>query len=160
MESRPSFFSKKVCPNDSTHNGNNDESQLSLLRDNIKNVMIPLLIKVFEMKLAAQQTKMPPSRLQKNPAPDSLAKIREQLEQLLQNVNLLSLWCESAQKQIIKAIKETEETAPSSFHQMAPSFPSIHPAIEKSFSETFGLKEREEKVEEKKKNWFKKIFHF
>lgn len=54
------------------------DANLGQLRQTIKNAMIPLLIKVFELKLAAQQAKMPPSRLNKKNFP-SLENIQEQL---------------------------------------------------------------------------------
>ena len=94
--------------------GTISDLNIGQLREGIKNAMIPLLIKVFELKLAAQQAKTPPSRLQKQPE-ESLDKIREQLELLAKDLNLLHLWCESAQKQVSKAQGEIEELSSTDF---------------------------------------------
>jgi hypothetical protein len=145
---RGPFFSKKIkCPTDvpspSTQPGNVQDCTLGSLREMIKNAMIPLLIKVFEMKLAAQQAQTPPSRLQRHPQ-ESLDKIREQLEALHQDLNLLQLWCESSQKQIVKALKETEEPHTASSLHTASSEHRSNPAIEKSFTDAFSSSVKEE----------------
>lgn len=81
---------------------------LTQLRDQVKKVMIPLLIKTFELKLAAQQLKSPPSRLQKQIG-EPPEKIRKQLDKLGDNLKQLQLWCHSCQNQISKALNEIDE---------------------------------------------------
>jgi hypothetical protein len=123
---RQSLFQKKApaCPNDPSlpnmQIGSICDANLGNLRETIKNAMIPLLIKVFELKLAAQQAKTPPSRLQKPPK-ESLDEIQQQLGFLLKDLDLLHMWCESSQKQVVKAMKEIDamlhEPAPASRDQ-------------------------------------------
>jgi len=78
---------------------------LQELRQQIKNAMIPLLIKTFELKFAAQQAKNPPSRLQRKVV-ESTESILEELEEIAQDLKLLHLWCEGCKKQVDKAIHE------------------------------------------------------
>ena len=95
------------------------DADLKQLREQIKKIMIPKLIRVFELKLAAQQASMPPSRLLGN-RPDE-AKIDEilgELASLKDDVQLLQLWCESCQKQVNKAIEEVSE-AKNKMHEPA-----------------------------------------
>ncbi len=82
------------------------DPNLSQLRGQIKKVMIPLLIKIFELKLAAQQAKMPPSRLQKKQE-ESSEEILSQFKSLQEDLSLLQVWCASCQKQLEKALRET-----------------------------------------------------
>lgn len=91
------------------HLGSSDaaEPTLSQLRGQIKKVMIPLLIKIFELKLSAQQAKSPPSRLHRT-RPESLEDVSHQLEALKSDLNVLHLWCASCEKQIERALKEIE----------------------------------------------------
>lgn len=108
--SRTSLFQKKE-PSSFTDSlptpqiGSISDATLGNLRETIKNAMIPLLIKVFELKLAASQAKTPPSRLQKAPK-ESFEDIQNQLGFLLKDLDLLHMWCESSQKQVSKAMKE------------------------------------------------------
>lgn len=110
------------------------DANLGQLREQIKKVMIPLLIRIFELKLAAQQAKSPSSRLNK-PSQETSKEIREQLLNLEEDIKLLHLWCQSCQKQIEKAISETDKPGESSLKNAASTETSSHPAIEKSFSE-------------------------
>lgn len=80
------------------------DPSLSDLRNQIKNTMMPLLITVFELKNGSQM--LPPSRLY-NRAEVPLDEIREQLENLGKDLNLLSLWVQGAQRQVEKALQET-----------------------------------------------------
>jgi hypothetical protein len=84
------------------------DPSLKDLRERIKKAMIPLLIRVFELKLAASQANHPPSRLQKK-SQQSSEEIRSVLKGLQDDLHHLSVWTISAQKQIDKALSESEE---------------------------------------------------
>lgn len=73
--------------------------------------MVPLLIRIFEMKLAAQQAHTPPSRLEKK-VPVAIEEIRKQLLQLQSDLKQLDLWIQGAEKQIERALLECEEETP------------------------------------------------
>ncbi len=85
------------------------DADLSQLREQIKKIMIPKLIRVFELKLAAQQAVTPPSRLTGH-RPDSgkLFEIQEELTKLGEDLKLLHLWVESCQNQVKRAIDQVE----------------------------------------------------
>jgi hypothetical protein len=86
------------------------DADLTQLRQQIKKIMIPKLIRVFELKLAAQQASMPPSRLLGNrPDETKLEEILAELGSLKDDVYLLQLWCDNCQKQVNKAIEEVSE---------------------------------------------------
>ncbi|MES2345084.1 MAG: hypothetical protein V4494_04005 [Chlamydiota bacterium] len=107
------FIEKRLPP----HNDPN----LGQLRAQIKKVMIPLLIRIFELKLAAQQANTPPSRLQKKhnePVEDILSHLKNLEEEL----RLLQLWCHSCQKQVERALGEIVPTtcASTRFTQKTP----------------------------------------
>lgn len=86
------------------------DADLTQLRQQIKKIMIPKLIRVFELKLAAQQASMPHSRLLGNrPDETKLDEILAELSSLKDDVNLLQLWCDNCQKQVNKAIEEVSE---------------------------------------------------
>ncbi len=78
---------------------------LNQLREEIKKVMLPLLIRVFELKQAAAHQL--PSRLHK-PVEVSPEEIREELSVLQEDLHRLSLWCRSSQNQINKALREID----------------------------------------------------
>jgi hypothetical protein len=83
------------------------DADLSQLREQIKKIMIPKLIRVFELKLAAQQASMPPSRLLGNtPDKNKIEEILDQLTSLKDDLQLLGLWCKSCQNQVDKALEE------------------------------------------------------
>ena len=84
------------------------DPSLKDLREQIKKTMIPLLIRIFELKLAAQQAARPPSRLHKK-LQQSPKEIRNTLQDLQEDLHHLNLWTVSAQKQIEKALNEAEE---------------------------------------------------
>ncbi|NGX45268.1 MAG: hypothetical protein K940chlam2_00413 [Chlamydiae bacterium] len=84
------------------------DPSLKDLRERIKKAMIPLLIRVFELKLAANQAARPPSRLQKK-SQQGPEEIRAVLKGLQEDLHHLSVWTVSAQKQIEKALNESEE---------------------------------------------------
>lgn len=83
------------------------DPQLSELKDKIKQVMIPLMIRVFELKLTTQLVNCPTSRLINKPEQPT-DEIRLQLEQLKEDLKLLLLWVQSCQKQVDKTLAETE----------------------------------------------------
>ncbi len=120
---------------------------LGQLRDQVKKIMIPLLIKIFELKLSAQQAKTPPSRLYKQVG-EPPEKIRKKLEKLDDHLKQLQLWCHSCQNQIAKALSEIEDTAEKPVRQ-AYSEPISHPAVEKSFSDA---------ISKSKQGWISKWF--
>ncbi|MBS3903395.1 MAG: hypothetical protein KGZ30_03435 [Anaplasmataceae bacterium] len=85
------------------------DADLSQLREQIKRIMIPKLIRVFELKLAAQQAVTPPSRLTSH-RPDSgkLLEIQEELSKLSEDLKLLRLWVDSCQNQVSKAMDQVQ----------------------------------------------------
>jgi hypothetical protein len=107
------FIDKRLPP----HNDPN----LGQLRAQIKKVMIPLLIRIFELKLAAQQANTPPSRLQKK-GNESVDEILSHLKDLEEELKLLQLWCHSCQKQVERALNEIVPStcASTRFTQQAP----------------------------------------
>ncbi|MES2122015.1 MAG: hypothetical protein V4492_04465, partial [Chlamydiota bacterium] len=115
-----------------TQAGNIREPALNQLRDQIKKVMIPLLIKTFQLKLELSQSISLPSRLQKNKSQQSLDEITEQLNQLDKDLNVLMLWCQSSRGQITKALAPEEEEPKSAI--ASPTQEPSNPAVLKSFS--------------------------
>lgn len=81
-----------------------NDTSLRELKAHVKNTMIPLLIRIFELKLAAQQT---PSRLQK-PSSITAEEIQKELLDLRADLKLLNLWVQSAEKQIDRALSTSE----------------------------------------------------
>ncbi len=89
------------------------DADLSQLREQIKKIMIPKLIRVFELKLAAQQASMPPSRLLGNtPDKNKIEEILGQLTSLKDDIQLLELWCKSCHKQVDRALEEITSSKP------------------------------------------------
>lgn len=87
------------------------DADLKGLREQIKRIIIPKLIRVFELKLAAQQAAAPPSRLTGlRPDASKLQEIKAELEKLREDIKLLQVWCESCQSQIAKATEEVEQS--------------------------------------------------
>jgi|GEM_PF-6184267 len=149
--SRQSLFAKKplICPHDPSlptmQISSITDVNLANLRETIKNAMIPLLIKVFELKLAAQQAHAHPSPLENRRATDSIDNIQEQLSFLLKDLDLLNMWCDSSRKQVVKAIKEVEIM--------------IHKAAypQKSFNK-ISISSSSEIKEKRASNWLRKFF--
>ena len=107
-----------------------NDPDIGHLRAQIKKVMIPLLIRIFELKLAAQQGKNPPSRLQKKQH-ESVEEIHSQLKTLEEELKLLQLWCHSCQKQIDRALGElvpAPPPTPSRYTQTTPQSNSKQPS--------------------------------
>jgi len=106
---------------------------LSQLRSQIKNVMIPLLIKVFQIRLEVQQTTSPPSRLQSSKPKVSLEDLTQQLNLLNADLKLLHIWNQSCQKQIEKVLNEADQGYSTSFSNSIKQDYKIHPSVQKSF---------------------------
>lgn len=146
--------------------GSISDPSLNTIRDQIKKVMIPMLIKIFQLKLELSQSISLPSRLQPK-SKESPENISSQLKNLDEDLKLLSLWCESSRNQIAKALKVSEEEQKSTTQAIADS--SAHPAVSKSFSDALSSQTTlfrdlpplppEKPVEKKtKKTWWQKIF--
>lgn len=106
---------------------------LAMLREQVKNIMIPLLIKVFHIKLEAQQASSPPSRLQSRQPEEKVQELVAQLDKLDEDLKLMIGWCQSCRNQVQKVLSEINEElkAPSSIH----SGFETNPAVQKSFTE-------------------------
>lgn len=145
------------------------DPSLGSLRDHIKKVMIPMLIKIFQLKLELSQSISLPSRLQLK-SKESPEQIIAQLKNLDEDLHLLKQWCESARNQIAKAMSVSEEEQRNKTTTTANSTP--HPSVAKSFydalsaqSSLFKAKEElrgaisEPLAESKeKKGWWKQFF--
>ena len=121
-----------------THAGTMQDPSLSQLRDQIKKVMIPLLIKTFQLKLELNQTLSLPSRLQNIKHQAASEEIISQLEQLDKDLKVLLLWCQSCHSQIQKALCPPEDEQKSTVATTALS--STNPAVSKSFSDAVAAK--------------------
>jgi hypothetical protein len=109
-----------------------NDLSLSQLRDQIKKVMIPLLIKTFQFKLELSQSLSLPSHLQsqKNPSPEEIVA---HLKTLDNDLKVLLLWCQSCRSQIQKALCVPEEEQKNTVTASAPTTAAI--AVAKSFNE-------------------------
>ncbi len=104
------------------------DTSLAQIREQIKNVMIPLLIKVFHLKLEAQQATSPPSRLHKKEPHAQLEDVIGHLQRLDEDLKQLGLWSQSCRSQIHKVLNEIEEEVkPPSFS----STTATHPHVQK-----------------------------
>lgn len=108
------------------------EPSLSQLRDHIKKVMIPLLIKTFQLKLELNHALSMPSRLQNKKNQRSPEEIVEQLKVLDNDLKVLLLWCQSCRSQIQKALITPEEQQKTT---IATPTSTTNPAVSKSFNE-------------------------
>lgn len=106
---------------------------LAMLREQVKNIMIPLLIKVFHIKLEAQQASSPPSRLQSKQPENKVQELVLQLEKLDEDLKLMIGWCQSCRNQVGKVLAEvnTELKPPSPIHSPMETNPAVH----KSFTD-------------------------
>jgi hypothetical protein len=109
-----------------------NEPSLGQLRDQIKKVMIPLLIKTFQFKLELTQSLSLPSRLQNQNSHRSPEEILDQLKTLDSDLKGLLLWCQSCRSQIHKALTIPEEEKKNAV-TTPPS--DANPAVAKSFNE-------------------------
>jgi hypothetical protein len=110
---------------------------LSGLQGQIKNVMIPLLIKIFQLRLEVQQTTSPPSRLQSSKPRIALDDLIGQLLRLDEDLKLLHIWNQSCQTQLEKVLQEAKEGTASSLGYCVKQDYKEHPAIRKSFQDVF-----------------------
>ena len=161
-----SFFSQEEKWSPFAQTGALSEPSLNQLRDQIKKVMIPLLIKTFQCKLELDQSLSLPSRLQNLKNPHTPEEIEEQLRTLDNDLKVLLLWCQSCRSQIQKALTPPEEEQKSTV--ATPSSPS-HPAVAKSFNEAVCAQSffREQQlaqergeapsVEKAQKTWWEKL---
>lgn len=115
---------------------------LSLLKDQIKNTMIPLLIKVFQLRLEIQQTQTPPSRLEPTRTKAVLPDLIKQLELLDEDLKLLQIWNQSCRTQIEKVLLEAKNEAPPSLHSSIQAKQQANPAVQKSFQEALLCKQK------------------
>jgi hypothetical protein len=127
---------------------------LANLREQTKNVMIPLLIKVFHAKLEAQQLTDPPSRLKTQEPKNSLENLIDQLSILDEDLKRQELWIQSSRTQLEKVLSELKQTevAPSVIYDQ--KLNTENPAIKKSFEETVSQKAKQE---EAPFSWLKKL---
>jgi hypothetical protein len=109
------------------------DPSLSQLRDQIKKVMIPLLIKTFQFKLELSQSLSLPSRLRSQKNQRSPEEILEHLKILDSDLKILLLWCQSCRSQIQKALSVSDEDQKPPVTTAVPS--SANTAVTKSFSE-------------------------
>lgn len=110
---------------------------LSQLHEQTKNVMIPLLIKAFQLRSEAAQLQDPPSRLRALQTNRTLSDIISQLSALDKDLKIQQIWIETSRAQIEKILTEIEERKSSSPMPQLQVSPSTHPAIQKSFQNVF-----------------------
>lgn len=116
-----------------TQAGTIADSSLSGLRDQIKKIMIPMLIKIFQLKLELSQSISLPSRLQSTSL-DSPDTTLTELKKLDEDLKLLVLWCQSCRNQISKAMSIPEEEQKEPLTTTS-SETEHNPMVSKSFSE-------------------------
>ena len=150
------------------------DPSLSGLRDQIKKIMIPMLIKIFQFKLELSQSISLPSRLQRaeKESPDETLN---ELKKLNEDLKLLVLWCQSCRNQISKALSLPDEEQKEGMNPSSAHTP-FNPGVSKSFSDAVSLQSgrfriedvddllKEEEMKEpaaivSKSNWIKKMFH-
>ncbi|MES2200178.1 MAG: hypothetical protein V4489_08435 [Chlamydiota bacterium] len=100
---------------------------LSQLREQTKNVMVPILIKAFQLKSEAGQLTEPPSRLYSVKSKGSLKEVISQLTSLEEDLKLQQLWIESSRHQIGKILTEFQE-------ESLPEKNTQNPSIKTTFS--------------------------
>jgi hypothetical protein len=110
-----------------------NEPSLNQLRDQIKKVMIPLLIKTFQFKLELSQSLNLPSRQQSQKEKQRPKEIIEQLRTLDNDLKVLLLWCQSCRSQIQKALCVSEEEQKNNVATSVPT--TSNGAVSKSFNE-------------------------
>lgn len=126
------------------------------IRTKVKEVMIPLLVGVFEAKMTLQQAQNP-TRLHAATR-ESPEKLRKQLEELQEDINMLLLWCQSCKTQIGKAL---ENESPRQQHTIS-SQSASHPAMQKSFADAINAQNIRPaaQVEPAKESPLKKMLQF
>jgi hypothetical protein len=122
--------------------GSIQEPSLNQLRDQIKNVMLPLLIKTFQRKLESTFS----SRQE-----GSIDEAQEQLKTLDQDLKNLLLWSQNCRSQIQKALSLSEQQKSIA----ATTSTKSHPSISKSFTDAIAKQHLREFTS---KTWWKKFF--
>lgn len=126
---------------------------LAFLREQTKNVMIPLLIKVFQIRLEAQQVNAPPSRLTTPQSKSSLTELTEQLSLLNEDLKRQEIWIQSSRSQIKKVLAEIQEPTQSLINHVEKI--TSDPSMQKSFQEALEKNNKYEKPSTLA--WFKEI---
>lgn len=131
---------------------------LSQLREQTKNVMIPILIKAFQLKSEAGRLTEPPSRLTSIEPKSSLEEVIAQLSSLDKDLKLQQLWIESSRHQIEKILSEINQEPPAPLTGQIKANPTPLPAIQKSFQNTFSTtKSSSIKSSFSLRSWLKKL---
>jgi hypothetical protein len=107
---------------------------LQQLRNQTKNTMIPLLIRIFQLRLEAQQLAAPPSRLSSSSAKGSVQDIVSQLVRLDKDLQLQQVWLQSCLAQVQKVREEVEkQSLGTCLKKPIRTNSPMHPRIQKSF---------------------------
>ncbi|MBS0628096.1 MAG: hypothetical protein JSS09_07795 [Verrucomicrobia bacterium] len=131
---------------------------LSQLREQTKNVMIPILIKAFQLKSEAGRLTEPPSRLTSMEPKSSLEEVIFQLSSLDNDLKLQQLWIESSRHQIEKILSEIRQEPLAPLSGQIKTNPTPLPSIQKSFQNTFfAAKSPSTKSSFSLRSWWKKI---
>jgi hypothetical protein len=118
------------------------DPSLAMLREQIKSIMIPLLIKVFHIKLEAQQSSSPPCRLTNKVSESKVEELKSQLENLDEDLRMISVWCQSCRNQIQKVLDEIKvDFKPSSIQ----SGFTTNPNVQKSFTDALASQKEDRK---------------
>lgn len=118
---------------DSSHASSISEPALNGLRDQIKKIMIPMLIKIFQFKLEHSQAEPLPSRLSKEKKSPLPQETVDQVKLLDEDLHLLILWCQSCRGQIAKALAPPETEGEQKITQ--PTAQHLSELLKKSFSD-------------------------
>jgi len=129
-------------------------SGLSALREQTKSVMIPILIKAFELGSEAKQLADPPSRLHSTLTRRKPEEIEAELKALDNDLRLQEIWIASSRKQVEKILTEIRSQPGPPFTSQLKTNPSAHPGVQKSFENTFFAKKTKPPVS---KSWWKKL---
>jgi hypothetical protein len=156
-----------------TQAGTIADPSLGGLRDHIKKIMIPMLIKIFQLKLELSQSISLPSRLQRMDK-DSPDTTLSEIKKLDEDLKLLILWSQSCRNQIGKALSLPDEEQKGSMNPTA-SHASHNPGVSKSFSDAVASQSSRYRIEDpkhtasgepadmqpatSKTSWLKKMFH-
>ena len=107
------------------------------LREHTKNVMLPLLIKAFQLRSEAEKLQDAPSRLYGVQPKRSISEITNQLIELEKDLKLQQIWIESSRSQIEKILIEIEKQKETPAIPKLKVSPTTHPGIQKSFQNVF-----------------------
>lgn len=156
-----------------TQAGTISDPSLGGLRDQIKKIMIPMLIKIFQLKLELSQSISLPSRLQRTDKESADTTLNE-IKKLDEDLKLLILWCQNCRNQIGKAVSLADEEQKAGMNPTSTDTVH-HPHVSKSFSEAINAQSGRYRVEHpqqlladsplpaahatSKPSWIKKMFH-